>query len=139
MESDITRSFRSIYVTMSDKVKRTAFARAVGYSSTAQLEATLSGKAQISTKAIVGLVNNLKVNPVYLLTGNGDMFLMDETDIDKLKKENCELARMLEEANKTIQEQDEAIKKLEQRNIDLIELSSAAIKYLKGDIKETEK
>ena len=48
---------------------RTAYARAMGYSSTAQLSATLDGEALISTKAVIELVKNFNVNPTYLFTG----------------------------------------------------------------------
>jgi len=144
IEKEITKNFKKIYDKFSEDLNfgKTSFSKKMGYSSTSQLDATLNGEALISTKAIIGLVNNLKVNPGYLFTGQGEMFLMDDTEIDKLKQDNFELTWKLEEAHKTMQEQENTIKKLEQRNNDIIELSSAAIKYIKehkDDIKETEK
>ncbi|MCX6334854.1 MAG: hypothetical protein NT092_11225, partial [Bacteroidia bacterium] len=85
----------------------------------------------LSTKAITALIMNANVNPTYLFTGTGDMFLTDETEIEKLQKEYSELLKKHNEALKTVMELNELVKKLEKRNADLIDLSSAAIKYHK--------
>ena len=72
MKFDITRNFNDIFTAVSNKgVKRTAFAKAMGYSSTSQLAATLEGEAMISTKAIIELVKNFNVSPTFLFTGKG--------------------------------------------------------------------
>ena len=55
--------------------KKTAVAHGMGFSSTTQLDNTISGKAMISTKAITNLVRNYDVNPTFLFTGTGTMFL----------------------------------------------------------------
>ena len=80
----------------------------------------------------MGLIENLNVNPYYLFLGKGDMFITDASEIENLRKENREWIQRHNEALKTIMELNEIIKTLEKRNADLIDLSSAAIKYHKG-------
>src|SRR5664280_2396503 len=91
----------------------------------------LAGESMLSTKAITALILNANVNPTYLFMGTGDMFITDENEIEKLQKENCELARKLSELVKAVFELNEMIQTLEKRNADLIDISSAAIKYHK--------
>lgn len=87
MEFNLTRNFNDIFAAISNKgVKRTAFAKALGYSSTSQLAATLEGEAMISTKAIIELVRNFNVSPTFLFTGQGDIFLTDESEMEDLQK-----------------------------------------------------
>jgi len=87
----------------------------------------------------MGLIENLNVNPYYLFLGKGDMFITDESEIENLQKENREWIQRHNEALKTIMELNEIIKKLEKRNADLIDLSSAAIKYHKEHKEEETK
>jgi hypothetical protein len=105
----------------------------LGYSSTAQLSATLEGDALISTKAVINLIQNYNVNPTFLFTGKGEMFLIEETEIEKLRKENREWIQRHNEAVKTVMELNELVKIAEKRYNDLIDLTSAAIKYHKGE------
>lgn len=55
--------------------KRTKLAHGMGYTTTRQLDNSLEGKAMLSTQAIFNLVSNFNVNPTYLFTGSGNMFL----------------------------------------------------------------
>jgi len=142
MEFKLTRNFNDIFAAVSNKgVKRTAFAKAMGYSSTSQLTATLEGEAMISTKAIIELVRNFNVSPTFLFTGKGEIFLTDESEIENLRKENLRLSQNHDVALKTVKELYEIIKKSDQRYAELIEITSAAIKYHKEhkeDLTETE-
>ena len=132
MEFNLTRNFNDIFAAVSNKgVKRTAFAKAMGYSSTSQLAATLEGEAMISTKAIIELVKNFNVSPSFLFTGKGEIFLTEESEIDNLRKENRILIQNHDVALKTVKELYEIIKKSDQRNAELIEITTAAIKYHK--------
>jgi hypothetical protein len=132
MELDMTKNFNLIFNAVSNKgIKRTAFAKSMGYSSTSQLAATLEGEALISTKAIIELIKNFNVNPTFLFTGQGEMFLAEGSEIENLKKENREWIQRNNEAVKTVMELNEIIKNLEKRNSDLIDMSAAAIKYHK--------
>lgn len=141
MEFNLTRNFNDIFAAISNKgVKRTAFAKALGYSSTSQLAATLEGEAMISTKAIIELVRNFNVSPTFLFTGQGEIFLTEESEIDNLRKENRILIQNHDAAVKTVKELYEIIKKSDQRYAELIEITSAAIKYHKEhkeDLTET--
>ncbi len=116
--------------------KTTKIAQAIGYTTTRQLYNTIEGKSMLSTKAVKGLIENLNVNPFYLFLGKGDMFIPDETEIEKLRRENQEWIQRHNEAVKTVIELNEMIKTFEKRNADLIDLSSAAIKYHRSQNEE---
>lgn len=74
---EIVKNFNLIYpvILAEHKMKITVVAKKLGYTSTTQLSNTLSGKAVISTKAIMCMVKNLNINPTFLFTGSGSMFL----------------------------------------------------------------
>ena len=55
--------------------KKTKLARLMGYAAPRQLYKTIDGKCLISTKAIIRMVANFQINPTFLFTGTGDMFL----------------------------------------------------------------
>lgn len=143
MEFNLTRNFNDIFAAVSNKgVKRTAFAKAMSYSSTSQLAATLEGEAMISTKAIIELVRNFNVSPTFLFTGKGEIFLTDVSEIENLRKENRALTQNHDALVKTTFELKKIIQEMDKRYIDLIDITSAAIKYHKehkGDSKEVEK
>lgn len=121
----------------------TEVSNSLGYTSTSQLHSVLNGDSLISTKALINLVEKHKVNPVYIFLGKGDMFLTTEDELDTLREKVEELTINNEAALKTIMELNEIIKTLEKRNADLIDITSAAIKYHQGnkveDSKATEK
>lgn len=137
MNFDITQNFNSIYATiMNQGNKRTAFAKAMGYSSTSQLSSTLEGEALISTKAVIELVKNFNVNPTYLFTGQGPMFMAEKEEIDELKEQINKLEQDKNEMSKTVLKLNEMVKTLEERNANLIDLTAIAMKNIK---KEEEK
>jgi predicted nuclease with TOPRIM domain len=105
--------------------------KSMGYTSSSQLHSVRKGESMLSTKAIAALIQNANVNPTYIFLGTGDMFLTEESELERLKKENLELIRKLKESELLITELNERIKHLEKRNADLIDISSAAIKYHK--------
>ena len=74
-------------------MRNTNISKAIGYTTTNQLHATRSGKSMLSSKAVVGLIENLNVSPAYLFLGEGEMFNADETEREKLKQENSKLER----------------------------------------------
>ena len=113
-------------------MKTTNIAKSMGYTTTSQLHSIIDGDSLVSTKAIISMIENLKVNPNYLFLGKGAMFLTDEDEIEELRKKVHELEHNHSEAVKTVFALNEIIQKLEKRNADLIDLTSAAIKYHKG-------
>ena len=134
MNFDITHNFNSIYgAIMNQGIKRTAFAKAMGYSSTAQLSSTLDGDALISTKAVIELVKNFKVNPTFLFTGQGSIFLAEKEEIDELKAHITQLEQDKNEIIKKSLELAEMVKVLEKRNGDLIDMTSLALKNYKEE------
>ncbi len=111
MNFDITHNFNSIYGTiMIQGIKRTAFAKAMGYGSTSQLSSTLEGEALISTKATIELIKNFNVNPTYLFTGQGSMFLAEKEEIDELKAHITQLEQDKNEIIKKSLELAERVK-----------------------------
>lgn len=121
----------------------TEISNSLGYTSTSQLHSVLNGDSLISTKALINLIEKHKVNPAYLFFGKGEMFLSEENELDDLRVKIQELTKNNDAALKTILELNETIKALEKRNADLIDITSAAIKYHQGnkveDGKATEK
>ena len=116
--------------------KTTKIAQAIGYTTTRQLYNTIEGKSMLSTKAVKGLIENLNVNPFYLFLGKGDMFIPDETEIEKLRRENQEWIQRHNEAVKTVIELNEMIQKLAKVEMlqyisyDVVELTEAGMSYL---------
>ena len=134
MNFNITQNFARIYRTVGDQgIKRTAFAKAMGYSSTAQLSATLDGEALISTKAVIELVKNFNVNPTFLFTGQGPMFMSEKNEVDELKEQITQLEQDKNEILKKSLELAEMVKVLEKRNGDLIDMTSLALKNYKEE------
>ena len=110
----------------------TEVSKSLGYTSTSQLHSISQGDSLISTKAILNLIDKHQVNPLYLFLGKGEMFLTEENELDTLGEKVKDLTKNNEAALKTIMELNEIIKKLEKRNADLIDITSAAIKYHQG-------
>jgi plasmid maintenance system antidote protein VapI len=137
MNFNITQNFTRIYRTIGDQgIKRTAFAKAMGYSSTSQLSATLDGEALISTKAVIELIKNFNVNPTYLFTGQGPMFLAEKEEVDELKEQIRKLEQDKNEMAKTVLKLNEMVKTLEERNANLIDLTAIAMKNIKKEEEE---
>jgi hypothetical protein len=129
---NLTENFKKIFETLSNKnMNITGIAKSMGYTSSNQLHSALKGESMLSTKAISALIINANVNPTYLFLGTGDMFLTDENEIEKMQKEYRELERKHSELVKAVFELNEMVQRLEKRNADLIDISSAAIKYHK--------
>ncbi len=137
MNFNIQQNFSRIYRTIVDQgIKRTAFAKAMGYSSTSQLSATLDGEALISTKAVIELIKNFNVNPTYLFTGQGPMFLAEKEEVDELKEQVSKLEQDKNEMAKTVLKLNEMVKTLEERNANLIDLTAIAMKNFKKEEEE---
>lgn len=131
-ESDVKRNTIAILNSLKNNAgKFTQIAKAMGYTTTAQLHSVMSGESLISTKAVISLIENLNVNPTFLFCGTGEMFLSETNEVDELRNKVKELTTNHDAALKTIMELTESIKKLEKRNADLIDISAAAIEYFK--------
>ena len=136
----LQQNFVLIFRTLEGRgLKPTGIAKSMGYTTTTQLNSALEGGSMLSTKAIVALIEQFKINPTFLFIGQGEMFQTEESEIDNLKEENRKLIKNHDMAVKTVMELNETIKKLEKRNADLIDLTSAAIKYHKEHKEEESK
>ena len=134
MELDITKNFNHIFAAVSNRgIKRTAFAKAMGYSSTSQLSVTLEGEAMISTKAIIELIKNFNINPTYLFTGRGEIFLTEKDELDQLKTLITKLEMDKSEITKKALELADMVRLLEKRNGDLIDITALALRNYKKD------
>jgi methionine synthase II (cobalamin-independent) len=141
MEINLSQNFAVIVNTLQQRhnMKFTHIAKAIGFTTTTQLHNSMGATSSISTKAIIGIILNLNVNPTFLFLGKGEMFITDESEVERLKKENLELEKRVNESGQMVSGLREVIKQLEKRNADLIDLSSAAIKYHKEHKEEETK
>jgi len=75
MNYDTTSNFNAIYKELYLSHRVTKIAHGMGFSTTRQLYNTLEGKAMLSTKAVTAMVKNFNINPTFLFTGAGAIFL----------------------------------------------------------------
>lgn len=138
MNIELQQNFARIIRTLEGQgMKTTKIAHMIGFTTTTQLYNVLEGKSMLSSKAIISLIENLKVSPIYLFLGKGDMFLTEESEIETLRKENQDLIQKYNEALKTVMTLKEFIKKLEKQTNDVIEMSIAAKNYYKSQVNVT--
>jgi hypothetical protein len=129
---NLTENLNQIFdALMKNHMNVSGIAKSMGYTTSSQLHSALKGESMLSTKAITALIMNAGVNPTYLFLGTGDMFLTDKSEVDRIKHETQTMVQKLKESELMITELNERIKHLEKRNSDLIDISSAAIKYHK--------
>ncbi len=139
MEIEIQKNLNCIYnALLNQGIKRTAFAKGMGFSSTAQLAATLDGIALISTKAVIQLIQNFNINPTFLYTGKGEMFLAEKEEIDELKDKILFIENQKEELIKSALKMSQMIETLERRNGDLIDMTALALKNYKEEEEKKE-
>ena len=127
---NLKTSFTKLYEHLTEEgQKPTNIAKLIGFTTTTQLQNVLSGKSQLSTQAIIGLIENLKVNPTFLFLGQGDMFLSEENELHKLRQEHEELL------SKFYSLGDDAVKlgkramEMEKKYNALQDITTIAIKY----------
>jgi len=130
---DLTKNFTQIIKTLEEKgLHRTNISKKIGFTTTAQLNNVIHGKSLLSTKAILKLLENFSINPTFLFFGKGEIFNSDLSKYDKQREENEELTQWKTDAIKDIMISTEQIKRLEKRISDLIDITTAALKYHKN-------
>jgi hypothetical protein len=93
-EINLTQNFERIFDALLRKnMNITGIAKAMGYTTSAQLHSVSKGESMLSTKAIISLIQNANVNPTYLFLGKGEMFIRDESELDSLQKKCSEWER----------------------------------------------
>lgn len=95
MEINLSNNLSLIVNTLEKRhnMKFTNIAKAIGFTTTTQLHNAMGATTSISTKAIVGLILNLNVNPTFLFLGKGEMFLTDWDELEAIQKEKAEWER----------------------------------------------
>ena len=95
MEINLSDNLKLIVNTLEKRhnMKFTHIAKAIGFTTTTQLHNAMGATSSISTKAIVGLISNLNVNPNFLFLGKGEMFLTDENELEAIQKEKSDWER----------------------------------------------
>ena len=95
MEINLSNNLSLIVNTLERRhnMKFTNIAKAIGFTTTTQLHNAMGATTSISTKAIVGLILNLNVNPTFLFLGKGEMFLTDGDVLEAIQKEKAEWER----------------------------------------------
>lgn len=95
MEINLSDNLKLIVNTLEKRhnMKFTHIAKAIGFTTTTQLHNAMGATTSISTKAIVGLILNLNVNPTFLFLGKGEMFLTDGDELETIQKEKAEWER----------------------------------------------
>jgi len=123
-------SFGIIYKKLiDDGQKPTNIAKQMGYTSTTQLNNVLEGSSMLSTKAIISLIENLKVNPAFLFLGKGEMFVAENSIEENKQKEIERLTDELEDIRTFSEEQKNRIAELENLYSDLLKNTSKAMEY----------
>ena len=97
----------------------------------------MQGESLISTKAITCLVDNLNVNPIYIFTGKGEMFLTDESEVESLRKERSEWERKFFAVQDEFFKSQAELEKAVLRYNRLIDITSIAMEKTQKS-KETE-
>ncbi|MFW6047295.1 MAG: hypothetical protein ACOCP4_05875 [Candidatus Woesearchaeota archaeon] len=117
-------------------MKLTSIAQKMGFTTTTQLHNGLKGSSLLSTKAIVNLIENLNVNPNFLFLGKGEMFVTDESKLEKLQEEYNELKRKHADLGNQYYELVKELKRAEDRYKQLIDITYAALEKTKNKQEE---
>ncbi len=89
-----------------------------------------------ATEPVIELIKNFNVNPTFLFTGQGQMFLAEKEEIEELREQVSKSELDKNEMAKTVLKLNEMVKTLEERNANLIDLTAIAMRNIK---KEEEK
>lgn len=137
MEIDITYNFNKILDALHERnMNVTAIAKAMGYTTSAQLHSTSKGESMLSTKAIISLIQNANVNPTYLFFGQGEMFLSEESERENLQKKCSEWERKYFDVQDELFKCKAELEKAIYRYNKLIDITSIALDRVQKTDKE---
>jgi len=108
-------------------MKFTHIAKAMGYTTTTQLNNAMGATSMISTKAVINLIHNLNVSPTFLFLGVGSMFLTDETETEVLLQEKAEWERKYRGVEQELRSCRHELDKAVRRYNKLIDITSIAL------------
>ncbi|BBE17486.1 hypothetical protein AQPE_1636 [Aquipluma nitroreducens] len=138
---DLTQNFNQIYNALVKKgEKPTNIAKTIGYTTTTQLKTTLDGISQLSSKAIVNLIEKLNINPLYLFLGKGEIFLSESTE-DELFKLNEEVVKLKKDLDQTISAGVNLVRRnteLEKMVANLSEMHAKTLRFYQSKPEEEE-
>lgn len=139
MPIDLTKNFKVILNNLELQGKRpTYISREMGYSTTAQLNSVVSGESQLSTKAIISLIENLNINPTFLFLGKGEVFQSGDIEIISLQNKCTEWEKKYNALQDELFKCKAELEKAVNRYNKLIDITSIALdKTQKTDKKET--
>jgi len=140
MEIDLTKNFNEIFETLLKKnMNVTGIAKAMGYTTSAQLHSVLKGESTLSTKAIITLIQNANINPIYLFFGKGDIFLTDESELENLQKKCSEWERKFFDVQDELLKCKAELERAIHRYNKLIDITSIALDKVQKPEKDEEK
>jgi len=138
---DLTQNFNQIYNALVEKgEKPTNIAKTIGYTTTTQLKTTIDGISQLSSKAIVNLIEKLNVNPQYLFLGKGEIFLSESVE-DELVKLKEEIIKVKKDLDQTISAGANLIRRnteLEKMVANLSEMHAKTLRFYQPKPEEEE-
>ena len=119
-------------------MKVTHIAKAIGFTTTTQLNNITGSVSGISGNAMAGIVYNLGVNPTFLFFGTGEMFLEDEGK-EKEEEEKVDWESEFRKQEQELFKCRAELKHAIRRNNKLIDITSIALeKTQKTDDSEEE-
>ena len=122
--------FKAIYEVLKSKHKVKEIIEKLNFSGSRQLYNILENKNLVSTRAIDRLIKQFNVNPTFIFSGTGSMFIDKNKDVP----EDLELYRKgKEEADELILKLYEDIKRLEDRIEHKEQAFNAVVKTIKED------
>jgi len=140
MNTDINQNIERIVLALKSErnMKVTHIAKAIGFTTTTQLNNITGSSSGISGNAMAGIVYNLGVNPVYLFFGTGEMFLKDEGK-EKEEEEKVDWESEYKKLELKLKMCESELKFAIRRNNKLIDITSIALeKTQKSDTSKEE-
>ena len=114
-------------------ITKTSFSKAIGYTSTRQLNNVLEGDSTLSGNAIIKMIQEFKVNPNYLFFGIGEVQItsakQQEDELGEVQNEVELYKRKWESERKRNSELENKVSELEDMYANLIETTNRAVQH----------
>lgn len=114
-------------------ITKTSFSKAIGYTSTRQLNNVLEGESTLSGNAIIKMIQEFKVNPNYLFFGIGEVQItsvtQQEDELGAVQNEVELYKNKWESELKRNSELNNKVRELENMYADLIETTNRAVQH----------
>ncbi|MGE0021966.1 MAG: hypothetical protein AB7S72_20025 [Draconibacterium sp.] len=114
-------------------ITKTSFSKAIGYTSTRQLNNVVEGDSTLSGNAIIKMIQEFKVNPNYLFFGIGEVKIMSveqqENELGAVQTEAELYKKKWESERKRNTVLENKIHELENMYADLLETTNRAVQH----------